>query len=254
MLECYFDDSSDDRREKYRASGGLIGNTDQWDAFEMAWSHATHALKEPFHSTDCECGHGQFADWSKQQRDELIKRLVTIIKGIRFAGFASIVPVRVYREAFPDCREDDAYLLTIPHAIMNVAFIAHGSKADVDVWFESGSKNGAIRNHFDSIKSLAWEPAKRLRRISFDSKWLRPLQSADFVAREAFKHVDNLGKRPIRKPMRRLGERLYFIAWNEEALKHLAMNGGPRNLEFLARWDRQTGAPLLAHHSLWRQH
>jgi len=251
MLECYFDDSSDERKERHCASGGFFGTDEQWDAFEMMWSNETHGLKEPFRSTDCECGHAQFKEWPKPSRDALMARLVSVIQVAKLAGFASIVPVKAYRAAFPDCKEDDPYLLTIPHAIMNMAVIGERMGTDINFWFERGRNDAAGFDFFRSIQKLNWIPSQRLRAIASDTKKLRPLQSADFVAREAFKHIDNLGVRPMRKPLERLGERVFFIAWTEGALRYLAAHGGPQNQELLAHWDEIPDAPKLAQHSLW---
>src|SRR5437868_3053135 len=41
MLFAYFDDSSDSRREKYFACGGLIGGDNQWFTFDVRWLNAT---------------------------------------------------------------------------------------------------------------------------------------------------------------------------------------------------------------------
>ena len=99
---------------------------------------------------------------------------------------------------------------------------------------------------FDSVAEWKeWPPAKRLRKPKFETKQLKALQSADLVAREAFKLVDNLGVRPIRKPIVRLEGRLYFVLWNKKALEYLAADGGPSNLELLSKWDTIQDAPRL---------
>lgn len=251
MLESYFDDSADELKQRYCASGGFFGFSSLWDSFDMAWSNATYGLKKPFRSTDCEGGHGQFEGWPKPKRDELMARLVDVIQAVHLAGFASIVPVSFYRSAFPGCADDDPYRLTIPHTIMNMAVLADRSDVNVNTWFELGGPKGFIDETFEAIKKMNWKPSRRLRGLTFDDKTLRPLQSADFIAREAFKHLDNLGVRPMRKGLRRIGERVFFIAWTEESLRYLAAHGGPQNLELLAHWDETPDAPKLAWHSLW---
>jgi hypothetical protein len=243
MLECYFDDSADGKGERYCASGGLIGSTGQWDSFIVLWSPISKTLKAPFRSTECECGHEQFKDWEKNDRDKLMASLVSCVQQAKLMGFASIVSVGGYRKAFPDCAESDAYMLTIPHTIMNMAFIADGLGMDVNVWFENGPKNGTILKVFESIKAMDWKPARRLRAIAFDSKELYPLQAADLVAREAFKIVDNWGTKPIRIPVRRMWDSLSFHVWKDEGLLRLAEQGGPSNLELLAAWDGLPDAP-----------
>ena len=107
MVFSYFDDSSDERREKYFAAGGLIGGENQWFTFDLRWLDATRELKEPFRSTECECNHGQFKDWSKPKCNALMDSLVTIIRFYRLNGFASIVPIAEYQKVFPRCEEFD---------------------------------------------------------------------------------------------------------------------------------------------------
>jgi hypothetical protein len=251
MLECYFDDSSDEKRERYCASGGVIGSLEQWDFFTALWSHEVHGLAKPFRSTECECGHGQFKGWPKERRDGLMARLVDVIRRTKLAGFASIVPVQAYKEAFPASKDGDAYLLTIPHAIMNMAFIASQIKTDLNIWFEGGASDSAVVESFRSVQRMDWKPSSRLRGVAIGSKDLYPLQSADLVAREAFKHIDNLGLRASRKPLKALQRRVCFIVWTAETLQYLARNGGPSNLELLAGWDGIKDAPKLA--QFWRE-
>ena len=250
MMECYFDDSSDGQHGKYYACGGLLGSSDHWDSFDMIWSHATHGLKEPFRAADCECGYGQFSDpeeWPKPKRDALMARLTGIIDWRKLYGFASIVPIKAYEDAFPKCGEYDGLLLASTQAIMNMAHIAHQMRKDASVWFESGPRIGTVGNIFHSVRALkSWSPSSYLRRFTAETKKIRPLQAADFVAREAYKHMDNRGLRATRKPVLRLKDVLCFIVWTAEALEYLARNGGRENLELLAEWDARK-APRLPH-------
>lgn len=245
-LESYFDDSADERRNRFYACGGLLGGPNQWDAFEIFWSQEIHKLEGPFRSTDCETGHCQFGDWPKDERDNLMARLVQVLRKVQLHGFASIVPIRKYGAVFPDCLEHDAFLLALRQAIMNMAYIADNLGHDVCLWFEQGAIDAKILKVFNSIADWKeWPPTKRLRKPKFDTKQLHPLQAADLIAREAFKHIDNLGVRPTRKPVVQMKGKLYFVLWNDKALRYLAMNGGPGNLELLSKWDKLKDAPRL---------
>jgi hypothetical protein len=246
LMESYFDDSSDQKREKFYACGGLMGISSQWDVFDMGWSDGTHGLERPFRSSDCEGGQGQFKDWPKPKRDELMRDLVDIIYETKLHGYVSVVPVAEYCDAFPGCGEHAPFLLALTQAIMNMAFIAETLKDDVKLWFEHGSTDAATLRVYNSIREFReWAPTRRLRGISFDGKELRPLQGADLIAREGFKHVDNLGIRPVRKPVKTLTGRIYFVLWTKESLHFLAENGGPENLNLLSSWDKRTDAPRL---------
>ena len=244
-LKSYFDDSSDCRREKYYACGGLLGSTEQWDWADGRWSYETRELNEPFRSTDCECQQGQFKDWPKSKCDELMARLVGVIRETKLYGFASIVPVESYKQAFPDFNNHDPFLLAVTQSIMNMAFLGDRINKDVGLWFENGPVVPSIAAVFESIRQCKWKPSRRLRGFRSESKELRPLQAADLVAREAFKHSDNLGVRSTRKPIVRLSDVLYFIRWTEKALEYLARNGGPKNIDLLSKWDECPEAPKL---------
>lgn len=64
VLKGYFDDSGDDKQERFSVVGGLVGRPPQWSLFEKQWSLATYELKEPFHATDCEAQRGCCKGWS----------------------------------------------------------------------------------------------------------------------------------------------------------------------------------------------
>ncbi len=192
MVFSYFDDSSDERRTKYFAAGGLIGGEDQWFTFDLQWLDATRDLNKPFRSTECECQHGQFKNWTKPRCNALMDRLVTVIRFYALMGFASIVPIGAYRRVFPNSGEFDPYYLAVTHTIINMATIGHNIHHNVKLWLEDSSSTKASSNRiYDDLKELkGWAPGRRLKGISFDPKSLCPLQAADLVAREAFKHID----------------------------------------------------------------
>lgn len=249
LLEAYFDDSSDDKRVKYCAFGGWIGSSAQWDAQLIGWNNASYGLKKPFRSTECEGGHGQFEGIEKPERDARMARMVDVLRATELHGFASIVPVPTFKEVFPERKEDDSYLVALEHSMMNMAYIGHELLMDVQIWFEQGPQKGMINRAFDSIVACkSWEPSKRLRSVTFDTKRSAHLQAADLVAREAFKHVDNKGIRPMRIPVKRLADRLAFVLWNRDTLEFLAKNGGPENIDVLAHWDDLPRAPKFGWH------
>ena len=104
--------------------------------------------------------------------------------------------------------------------------------------------DGSVLGIFNSILALkSWPPSQCLHAISFGTKKLHALQAADLIARESFKHIDNVGVRAMRIPVRRMRESLCFFRWTEKTLNYLAQNGGLDNLELLASWDETPNAP-----------
>lgn len=240
MIFTYLDDSADKRREKYFAAGGLIGGEDQWATFDIRWLDETRELKEPFRSTDCETQHGQFENWPKPKCDGLMKALVGLIRWYHLSAFASIVPIADYRAVFPDAAEFDPYYLAVTHTIVNMGTIGERAQQSVKLWFERGPTSGRTLEIYQDLCNVrTWSAAWRLSNINFGSKQLCPLQAADLVAREAFKHMDNLGVRPTRIPTERMKDMLIYIVWNKETLTYLRDHGGPGNLDLLTSWGNK---------------
>jgi hypothetical protein len=133
MLGAYLDDSSDDRREHYFSFGGIVGDVRQVDLFTLLWIDATYGLKQPFRSTDCESGYGQFKNWPKSDRDVLMAKLVTLIRNRGMWGFASIVSVADYRSIFPAAELYDPFYLCVKSAIAQLGFIANTAGQDISI-------------------------------------------------------------------------------------------------------------------------
>ena len=259
MIVSYFDDSSDPRHEHYFASGGLIAGDHQWKNFHVPWAVATIDLQEPFRSSECECQHGQFRSWSKESCNKLMDKLVGVICEQQFHGYASIVPIDEYKAVFPDCAEYDAYYLSVKHTIINMAEIGHHERkrygfGGTQCWFEhSETTSGTTRVIYDQLRAVVtWEQGKSLDSdVHFHDKTLSQLQAADLVAREAFKHFLNQGKRKTRIPLQRMGELLNFTVWRRPQLEYLRDNGGPNNLELLSSWGRDDRPPPPQFETYW---
>jgi hypothetical protein len=245
MIISYFDDSSDPLRQEYFLAGGLLADEERWIDFESAWKKATEHLEQPFRSTDCECQHGQFADWNKSDCDALMAQLVGLLDEHRIGGFASVIPVPDFQAVFPQLDKLAPYLLAVEHTFLNMAHIAAKTDEEIHVWFEQGTAPDAdIMRIYKRLKNLeCWEHRRRITNISFADKRMPQLQAADLVAREALKHMQNRGIRPMRKPFERLQSRVGFLLWNREILEHIQERNWPDNPAALACWSETDDNP-----------
>ena len=235
MIFSYFDDSSDGKREKHVAVGGIIGHEIWLNLFEGNWIEATKELAEPFRSTDCETQHGQFEHWEKGDCDALMKRLVGVIadKETGVGSFAFDVSVPLYREVFPDCDENAPVRFAVARTIVEMARLARKHDETIQLWFERGQFDSLILQTYNSLRSLEswkWDERGRLFGISFDDKHLVPLQAADLVAREGYKIADNWKKRPLRKPVLGVWNRMGMGWYTKPTYELLKAKGWP-NLE-----------------------
>lgn len=216
MINAYFDVSSDAKRQSYYALGALLAPTNSdplnrvsgWDQLALLWMDATHDLTQPFRSTDCETQNGQFKNWEKSRCDALMSKLVGLLVKANVMAFAVVVPVQEFRQEFPDSGEYDPYFLAVQYALAAIANYGHKASQSVDAIFEdSAATSSGVKNIFNSMQRLSgWPGSSMLYRVSFGDKRMLALQAADLLAREAYKHFQNLEvpTRPTRKPLKRL--------------------------------------------------
>jgi hypothetical protein len=234
MILSYFDDSSDERAARYVSIGGIVGSDELVPLFEQMWVRVTNHLAEPFRSTECECQHGQFKHVNKRDRDALMAKLVDLLthQANLVGKLASVVPVPLYKEVFPNGAESDPLRLAVTHIIVQMANEGRQQNMPVKLCFEDSTKDRPLiervyreLNRLQSLRIGGW-----LSEISFSGKRCPSLQAADLVAREAFKASDNLGTRPYRIPLKRMWDTSGFILWGRDGLESLKRNGWPSNL------------------------
>jgi len=251
-LRSYFDDSGDDKQKKFAAIGGLIAGSGSWTVFDTHWSVATYDLKGPFHATDCEAQKGIFKGWSISQSNALMKKLVGIVRLSGVMTFGAIVPIPEYRAVFPNSGPYDPYFLAFTQAMINVARMGADigtqtiQAVEMRVVVEDGDSSAGAFNIWHNLRRVqSWEHAKYLTGFSIGPKKLMALQGADLMAREAYKHADNLGVRKIRKPVKSLQDRISFHLWTRDCLDYLKAKGGPQNLAALINWGRTEKPPEM---------
>jgi hypothetical protein len=235
VINAYFDDSSDPKRSKYIAVGGIVSPTSALhdpvsprtglDHLELLWMSATNELKEPFRSTNCETQNGEFKNWRKKDCDALIRNLTSLLQDAPILAFAIVVPVQEFRDVFPHLTSDYApYRLAVQYVMAALANLGHETRRDLHLTFEdSDAASGLTLEEFNKLKSLpSWTGASRLSGIAFRGKKVIALQAADLLAREAFKHFDNLDTpRQTRKPLERLLGKYHLYCLTPQALVRL---------------------------------
>jgi hypothetical protein len=251
VIKAYFDDSSDDRRSKYIAVGGFVSPISYQqdpssprsalDHLELLWLMATTKLKEPFRSTNCETRNGEFKDWDRQDCNALMRELTSLLVNAPIVAFGIVVPVQEFRLVFPSLKGDYApYRLAVQYVMAALANYCHDSRNDVSLVFEdSNAATGLTLEEYSRLKGVgSWPGSARLSGIDFKDKRLVALQAADLLAREAFKHLDNIDdqSRATRKPLQRLLGKYHLYCVTPQALVRLRDElGWPQEIDRFAR-------------------
>ncbi len=222
LFDFYMDESSDDKRKRYFAVGGLNTVEQQWNRFELLWFSRTHKLKKPFRSVDCECQHDQFSSWTKKDCDQLMADLVGLIDDHELGGLVWVVPIPEYAQITREKGKYDPYFFVLKCMIVQSTILAHAFGSGVRYFIEENKatvkRAKRLYEHVKGIKN--WPPTQRMRNVKFSGKQLVGLQAADLIAREGFKFMDNRGTgRKIRKPVTRLERRITINCWTKEALE-----------------------------------
>jgi hypothetical protein len=251
------DDSSDGLRAEYFVSGGIIAGEERWArsrpedqrSFHIDWGVACKDLTKPFHSAECASQHGDFEGWTKPECAAFMDRLVDIIVTHNVSGFASIVPIKLYRRVFPEAKPYDPYYLAVRHTLLALAGIGQMEKdkygfGGLKCWFEYDKKTKpTIEQIYEKLRNIqTWKPASCLQEFpSFENETLVPLQAADMVAREAFRRY--MYPTQLSKQTEQMKAQLNFVCWNVPTLEYLRDHGGPSDMESLARWDSNPDYP-----------
>lgn len=238
MITAYFDDSGTSSGNKVAAVGGYLATTYQWDRFILRWKSL---LKEydvnQMHRTDLETWQGEFTiarGWEPTRRNEFVRQAQGIIKRYTLVAVGSAVIKKDFEEVLPPPIikfYGGAYGWCAHECVSAVSNWCDRAKQKEHIkWvFEKGTEgSGQIEKYFH-MSSRNPRVSEMLRigidGCSFYAKDVLPLQAADVVAYEIFKHVQNQivdkGKRDIRISALNLFrqiDRPYLKYWNKKRL------------------------------------
>jgi Protein of unknown function (DUF3800) len=229
LFRAYLDESYGDR---VFSIGGFFGPDTAWEDFNTEWSSALARFElTEFHSNHWENLKGEFKGWTSDKKIALIQELATIINSNEIAGVHSAVSLRDFRKIFPLDKPDAPYFLCFQSCVAEAAYWSGQKRQQVSFWFDQQKQVEFRANRlFNHVKTAdSWVDRCWLGSLTFaGSKLCLPLQAADFLAYEGFKHLDNEllnSNRPMRKPMKLLygQKQLSGRLWNAESLEELKL-------------------------------
>jgi len=205
VLEAYFDESGAHEGSRVFSIGGLVARQKQWMIFTNKWRAALkEGGAEEFHASDLENLQGIYAGWNEEQKRRLLQAASKIIASFSRNAVAGLVIVDDYEGAVPQWAKKtaafgDKYNFCFQICVgLVLSWIEHLNppmpKGNlVSFVFDQRNRGEEITsNTYTQIKNFR-DPEDRMGALAFDSrKRLLPLQAADFVAYETYKHLDNI--------------------------------------------------------------
>jgi hypothetical protein len=214
---AYFDESGDPSQTGAFTLGGLVAKAWRWDAFEGKWSRILRRFNLPmFHMSEFESRQGIYASLSNPERIELVATLAGIIKGTIEFGFSHSLVVKDWKKVIEPTivnsyEQPRGHYIFLLQSCMEeiVRFISLPAGERVACIFDrNGFMAGSAIKHFDDLVARqSWEGV--FDTITFGDKTrLIPLQAADMVAYEGYKHTVNQEVERSNRPERELFKNL----------------------------------------------
>jgi hypothetical protein len=202
-LTVYCDDSGTDNN-RVAVVAGYVGKVAQWDLFNKEWKKVLKAFRvKQMHRADLESLYGEFSrarGWNERRRKQFLIKLHRIIKRRTVFPIGSAIIKADFESVIPD---------DFKRKFGGVyGWGAHECIAMLRVWcekscrqhtepinwiFEAGTKgHGQVGKMLEELYRDQKERVKwRIGDWSFNGKEDVPLQSADVLAYELFKHAEN---------------------------------------------------------------
>lgn len=234
-LAGYFDDSGTHTGSEAVVLAGYVSTPEQWAEFDREWlaETGTYDLDKPyFRMTDFANRIGVYGTWSEDVRRARFAKLTDIIQGHAIASIGCVIPMREFESvvsAKARAAVGGAFGFAAAALMMETADLLRPDfpAARIAYFIEAGTKGaGQVLKAFQMNMSL---PENRehhmLLSMAFVGKEFAPLQAADIVAYELYKHyprkvgIDE--RRPRTEHMNMLArvERKSWILLDENELR-----------------------------------
>lgn len=198
-LAAYLDESGD-KDTRTLSVGGYVATSAQWRSFSRDWISLLQAHGiDLFHMVDLEGGNAPFNRWERNRRDDLFKKLTSILnRRVIFQTWAA-VNVRECEDVITECDKD---MVASPYAfcaVVCLVFISnwartHWRNEEVVLFFEEGRRfSGDMFRLWDRVvrTSLLRDRYKIAGIHKGSKKQLVPLQAADCLVYEVGKKYSN---------------------------------------------------------------
>jgi hypothetical protein len=211
-LAAYFDESGTNPTDPALVMAGFISTDERWAEFSERWKESVEGWGlTHWHMADFEARRGEFADWP---RDEEAQRRLGHLLALITDHVIALVSVTFPRELFDSYFEsapqamERLYLLTAGETLRQVSFLPRewlpGSR--VALVFEAGARGRhQVQTAYDELPYKTREYMNFLS-LTFGKKTeFEPLQAADILAYEQFKHYPKVWgdeTRSVRYPLK----------------------------------------------------
>jgi hypothetical protein len=215
QMEAYFDESGTDAASPVMCIAGYLFKAEQARHLEREWAEVLSEFGvDHFHAVDCAHGVRQFKRLSPAQRNELLTRLIGIIKRRMEIGIAVSVSETDFGKCVPPrWIRGGPYVICAAQVLSGVVGWAdkRNFSGKISYYFEKGHRHRGLTNNTINqlLTSATGYDGLRYETHDFGEKRsMMPLQAADILAYEWIKELKRLNCPPIKRSMRKSLESL----------------------------------------------
>ena len=177
---------------------GFVADAEAWERFSVDWQDTLDgACIAYFRMADFESRHGQFKEWTDNERRENLNKFLVIIKKYTVLSVGWVVPKKSFDTIFSESAKEicgDAYGLAAIACFRSIGKLATdpGLDAWVEFVIESGTRGRRALEWIvrEGSKDPEWREDNRIASLAFrDKRRFLPLQAADILAYELYKHL-----------------------------------------------------------------
>lgn len=235
-----FMDESGSSQSKLITLSCLAGDWSQWFYLEIDWQKVLDRKNKQlraerrqeisrFHATYWSTSTGEFAGWSKEEREEFGTRLIFIIRRYPLVVCSYSLNTDDLTEIFPEAQKRShelAHIILLTHIMKYVADKILGDKRwpaeRLALVHDHSSYNAVLLDAFNHLKADETLEHRELFTTIEPKTWKECifLQPADFLAYENYKAVERESAgNPRRVPLKLILEARTFAGTNVKLLK-----------------------------------
>jgi len=229
MLEGYFDESGSlEESPGIFCVAGYFVTTEAAKLMDAEWLDVISDYKIPFfHMVDCAPGNEWFADIEKDDRVELVKRLIALIKKYTLEGFAIFARADAYEQP-PESPDAYSYCAEACAQALQIFMKMHRVEGSIAYFFETGHANRG-----NAYNQIAQKIKRPIDTLTFAQKCrVRILQAADILAWQGTKYAKDWlypqmdGKPPKRQPRKDFQS----LMEHSHSFMHIDISGGRKKM------------------------
>lgn len=243
----YMDESGTHEGSKTLVLAGYLFSDKQAKRFSTVWREELARKGLPYaHMTDCATGNGIYRHLSMEERIDLSKMLINLIKSKSRFGFGVALDVEYFERSMSfDKLKKSAYSFCLALCVKQISNWAHDNETKVAYFFEAGHKDQTEAN--DIMNRInGKERASYAAHAFVDKRDSIPLQAADMLAWQLYHFLTRQaqGFPKMRKDFQALVrpiDALQFVG--QKAIDQWAKLSEQHNLEILEKVKEKFSSP-----------